>query len=158
MINKPKRQNAKTVALFVGVVLAVLLTVVGAPAQSKPPAKTASDAPTVPALKIIQDSLHQQGEYSYYVKGTVYNPHDKAVKNVIIKYYIWKKYMGCTPSYGQCKRLQTGGLVTATLKYLPPKQSVDFTATQESANCCADVLTNEVPDPLVAEITAEWDQ
>ena len=159
-MNKPKRQDKKVAILFVIVVLTVLLSSVGAPAQSKPPTK-ASEAPTVPALRIIQDSLHQQGEFSYFVKGTVYNPHDKAVKNVVIKYYIWKKYMGrsCEPSDGQCGRLQTGGVVTATLKYLPPKLPVDFTATQESANCCADVLPhNEVPNPLVAEITAEWDQ
>jgi len=151
----------KVASLFVIVFLAVLVSEVGVPAQSKPPTKASSEAPTMPALRIIQDSLHRQGEYSYLVKGTVYNPHDKAVKNVVIKYYIWKKYMGrnCEPFDGQCKRLQTGGLVTATLKYLPPNLSVEFTATQESANCCADVLPNNgMPDPLVAEITAEWDQ
>ena len=140
-------------------ILAVAVVSVSAQ-QKKPPFKTPSDA-SAPALKIIQDSLHQQGAYSYFVKGTVYNPHDKAVKNVVIKYYIWKKYMGrsCEQSDGQCKRLQTGGLVTATLKYLPPNLSVEFTATQESANCCADVLpNNEMPEPLVAEMTAEWDQ
>ncbi len=136
--------------------LLLLVAFAASAQQPKPPAKAPSDAP--PALKIIQDSLQKQGEYSYLVKGTVYNPHDKAVKNVVIKYYIWKKYMNCTPLIGQCKRLQTGGLVTANLKYLPPKQSVDFTATQESASCCADQLPNEVPDPLSAEITADWDQ
>jgi hypothetical protein len=63
----------------VRVVLSALLfavAVLGASAQPKPPAKAPSDAPTAPALKIIQDSLQKQGEYSYFVKGTVYNPHD----------------------------------------------------------------------------------
>jgi hypothetical protein len=150
------RNGSMTRLARVPSILLLAVAVLSASAQQpKPPAK-ASDAP--PVLKIIQDSLQKQGGYSYLVKGTVYNPHDKAVKNVVIKYYIWKKYMNCTPVIGQCKRLQTGGLVTANLKYLPPKQSVDFTATQESASCCADELPNEVPDPLMAEITAEWDQ
>jgi len=146
--------------ITIGLLFLVVAALSASAQQPKPPAKAASDAPTVPALKIIQDSLHKQGEYSYLVKGTIYNPHDKAVKNVVIKYYIWKKYMNCTtPTYGQCKRLQTGGLVMANLKYVPPKQSVDFTATQESANCCPDELpNNELPDPLVADITAEWEQ
>jgi hypothetical protein len=161
-LNADEEWNMTRSARVVISALLLAVAVVSASAQQhKPPVKAPSDAPLVPALKIIQDSLHQQGEFSYFVKGTVYNPHDKAVKNVVIKYYIWKKYMGrsCEPLDGQCGRLQTGGVVTATLKYLPPKLPVDFTATQESANCCADVLPhNEMPAPLVAEITAEWDQ
>jgi len=188
-------------------IAALLLSVVGAPAQQ--PKRTAK-ARTAPALKIIQDSLHQS-EYEYFVKGTVYNPHDKAVKNVVIKYYVWKKLMSAadskrnqedaeaakasvkaqtaavdeqvatlkaTPTADTAaevekdrqivalrkkilevmatapKPSQTGGLVTANLKYIPPKQSVEFTAT----GCCADVMTPDMPEPLSAEITAEWDQ
>ena len=188
-------------------IVALLLSAMGAPAQQ--PNRT-TRAPTVPALKIIQDTLHQS-ENEYFVKGTVYNPHAKAVKNVVIKYYIWKKYMGggdskLSQEYAETAKAklqteiaayreqiaaikaaqpadthaeveaakqivalqrkildaisryprpaQTGGLVAARLKYIPPKQSVDFTAT----GCCADIMTSEMPDPLSAEITAEWDQ
>jgi len=117
--------------------------------------KATAKAPTAPALKIIQDSL-QQSESNYFVKGTIYNPHDKPVKNVVINYYIWKKYMGKPSNMGSRIR-ETGGLVTANIKFIPPKQSVDFTAT----GCCAGVMVPEsgiVPDPISAEITAEWDQ
>ena len=50
-----------------------------------------------------------------------------------------------------------GGVVTATINYLPPKQTVDFVATSQNAP----VMTPEsglVPDPISAEITAEWDR
>jgi hypothetical protein len=190
------------------ILLLLIVAALGMSAQQRKPSAKARRP--VPALKIIQDSLHQS-EYEYFVKGTVYNPHDKAVKNVVIKYYIWKKLMGAedskltqqdaeavkaklkseiaayreqieaikaTPATDthteveaarqvvalqrkildaisrEPRPAQTGGLVTANLKYIPPKQSVDFTAT----GCCADVMTSEMPDPLSGEITAEWDQ
>lgn len=127
------------------------------------PAKPSADvsAPEIvgakeanPELKIVKDELIENG-FFYSVKGTVYNPNDKPVKNVVIKYYIWKKWMG---KEGQGRALkETGGLVVSTIKYLPPKQSVEFTA--ESRN--APRMTPEsglLPDPLAAEISAEWDK
>jgi hypothetical protein len=195
--------NAKVI-----MALAVLLSAVGAPAQQ--PERTVNT--TAPALKIIRNSLHDR-ESGYVVNGTIYNPNAKAVKNVVIKYYIWKKYMATedskrnqdeaeetkaklkieiaayreqidairaepgvntapaanTQAAAEIVALQrkivdavlryprpaqTGGLVTANINYIPPKQSVAFTAT----GCCADVMTHEMPDPLSAEITAEWNQ
>jgi hypothetical protein len=107
-----------------------------------------------PTLKIIKDGLFELNNY-YFVKGTVYNPSAKAVKNVVIKYYIWKKWMG-QEGHGYIIR-DTGGLVTATIKYIPPKTSIEFTASSRNAP----VMTLEsglLPDPLEAEITAEWDK
>jgi len=49
---------------------------------------------------------------------------------------------------------ETGGLVTASIKYLPPKQTVDFTATSHNAP----LQIGLTPDPISAEITAEWDE
>lgn len=137
------------------VIMALLLVAMAldAPAQQRKP--TAKAAPA-PALKIIQDSLHQAND-RYFVKGTVYNPHDKPVKNVVINYYIWKKYMGKENSRMGSLIRDTGGLVTANIKFIPPKQSVDFTAT----GCCAIVMVPEsgiIPDPINAEMTAEWAQ
>lgn len=106
-------------------------------------------------LKIVKDELIENG-FFYSVKGTVYNPNDKPVKNVVIKYYIWKKWMG-QDGHGSAIK-ETGGLVSSTIKFLPPKQSVEFTA--ESRN--APIMTREsglLPAPLGdAELSAEWDQ
>jgi len=49
----------------------------------------------------------------------------------------------------------TGGLVSATIKYLPPKQTVEFTATSRNAGV---KINGQEPDPISAEITAEWDE
>ncbi len=45
-------------------------------------------------------------------------------------------------------------LTTARIKYLPPKQTVDFTTTDSSAP----VYNGHRARPLNAEVTAEWDQ
>lgn len=141
--------RAKRTSRLVVTTLLLAVALSASAQQHKPIAKAA------PALKIIQDSL-QQANDRYFVKGTVYNPHDKPVKNVVINYYIWKKYMNRPSNMGSQIR-ETGGLVTANIKFIPPKQSVDFMAT----GCCAGVMIPEsgiVPDPLSAEITAEWDK
>jgi hypothetical protein len=107
-----------------------------------------------PELKIVKDTLLESGNF-YFVRGVVYNPNSRAVKNVVIRYFIWKKWMG-RDGHGSVIK-DTGGLVRATIKYIPPKQSVDFAT--DSGN--APVMTVEsglVPDPLDAEITAEWDK
>ena len=44
-------------------------------------------------LRIVRDSLLENGNF-YFVKGAIYNPNSMAVKNVVIKYYVWKKWMG----------------------------------------------------------------
>jgi hypothetical protein len=102
--------------------------------------------------KIVQDSLQQRGNF-YFVKGSVYNPNEKGLNNVVIKYYIWKKWMG---KDGHGSRIKdTGGLVTAEIKYLPPKQTVDFVTNGEDN---APVMIHDVPDPLEAEISGQLDQ
>ena len=101
-------------------------------------------------LKIVKDDLFKQGGF-YLVKGSIYNPNTKAVKNVVIKYYIWKKFIGHEDRGSIVK--EGGGLVLAKINYLPPKQTVEFT-TDSGAPVYVDVE----PDPLKAEITAEWDQ
>ena len=40
-------------------------------------------------LRIVRDSLLESGNF-YFVKGAIYNPNSMAVKNVVIKYYVWK--------------------------------------------------------------------
>jgi hypothetical protein len=101
-------------------------------------------------LKIIKDDLFKQGGF-YLVKGSIYNPNTKAVKNVVIKFYIWKKFIGHDDRGSVVS--QGGGLVLAKINYLPPKQTVDFT-TDNGAPAYVDVE----PDPLKAEISADWDQ
>ncbi len=128
--------------------LAVLLASVALPTLA-----IAKERP--PALKIVKDTLHELGNF-YFVKGVVYNPHNRPVKNVVVNYYIWKKWMG-REGHGFVIK-ETGGLVTANIKYIPPKQSVEFTA---SGDHTAPVMTPEsglLPDPLNAEISAEWDK
>lgn len=107
-----------------------------------------------PKLKIINDGLFEYNNF-YLVKGTVYNPNDKAVKNVVIKYYIWKKWMG-QDGHGSLIK-DTGGLVVSTIKYIPSKTSVAFTASGQNAPVMT-VESGLLPDPVNAEITAEWDE
>ena len=107
-----------------------------------------------PELKIIKDDLLELDNL-YFVKGMIYNPSDKPVKNVVIRYYIWKKWMG-QEGHGTFIR-DTGGLVQSTIRYLPPKQSVEFTATGRTAPVMG-AQSGLRPDPLNAEITAEWDR
>jgi hypothetical protein len=111
-------------------------------------------------LRIVNDHLVKVNDGDcigclYAVKGSIYNPNNDGVKNVVIKYYIWKKWMG-TEGHGSIIR-DTGGLVAATINYLPPKQTVEFLATSGNAG----VMTEEsglLPDPISAEITADWDR
>src|ERR1700677_410303 len=68
-------------------------------------------------LRIVKDELVERGGW-YSVKGSVYNPNSKAVKNVVIRYYVWKKFMGHDDINRGSIVKQTGGLCTATIKYL----------------------------------------
>ncbi len=109
---------------------------------------------TKPELKIIKDQLMEMNNF-YFVTGTVHNPYPRAVKNVIVKYYIWKKWMG---KDGHGLRIkETGGLVTAKIKYILPKTSVDFTATGGDNAPVMAVESGKLPDPINAEIAAQWD-
>lgn len=114
-------------------------------------ASPASDKVAAPNLKIVQDSLIQR-EGFYAVRGSVYNPSAKGAKNVVITYRVWKKFMG-KDGWG-LRIKETGGLLVAKIKYVPPKQTVEFT-TAPTDN--APVQIGIEPDPTSAEITAESD-
>ena len=105
-------------------------------------------------LKIVKEELRERSDL-YLVKGIIYNPSARAVKDVSIRYYIWKKWQG-KPGHGMAIQA-TGGLVEATIKYIPPKGSVDFEATSSYAPVMT-VESGLLPDPLAAEITASWDR
>jgi hypothetical protein len=134
--------------------LAMLVPTVRGSDDQKPTRKPAGET-----LKIVNDNLIKVDDGDcrgclYNVKGSIYNPNDEGVKNVVIRYYIWKKWMGKDGHGLGIKKL--GGLVSATIKYLPPKQTVEFTAVSRYAP----VMTREsglLPDPINAEITAEWE-
>jgi hypothetical protein len=111
----------------------------------------AADAkPAKPSPMIVKDSMVEKGG-NYSVEGVVYNPDTKPIKNVVIKYRIWKKWLG-QDGHGAAVK-ETGGLVTANVKAIPPKQSTEFTATGGSN---APVVEGQTPDPLEAEISADW--
>jgi hypothetical protein len=128
--------------------LALMVALLTMPVQAQVPVGK-------PVLKIIKDDLYERGNF-YFVKGVVYNPQNRPVKNVEIRYYIWKKWMGQN-GHGTVIR-DTGGLVQATVKYIPPKQSVEFTATGGDNAPVMTVESGLLPDPLDAQITAEWDK
>jgi hypothetical protein len=105
--------------------------------------------PTSNAIpRIIQESLFRQNDF-YGIRGTVFNPTDRAMKNVTIKYYLYKSHMG-KPNEGLVVH-DTGGLVEARLAYLPPKTPIDFVAYSENAP-----TGGRIPE-IASEITAEWD-
>ncbi len=106
---------------------------------------------THPVLKVVQDSLEKRGNF-YFVKGSIYNPSEKGASNVTVTYHIWKKWIG-KDGHGQ-RIKDTGGLVEAHIKYLPPKQTVEYSATGDDN---APVMVHDVPDSLEAEITCEWE-
>ncbi|HEY1938415.1 MAG TPA: hypothetical protein VGJ33_10820 [Candidatus Angelobacter sp.] len=98
-------------------------------ASKKTAAKSAGST-----LKIIKGGLFKQGSF-YLVKGSIYNPNAKAVKNVIIRYYVWKKFFGHDDRGSIVK--QGGGVVIARINYLPPKHSGIYNRRWRSAiRCC----------------------
>ena len=134
--------------LLIGMVLCTVLC----SAQAGKKATTASAKNAGATLKIVKDSLSDSEEF-YVVKGAIYNPNNRGVKNVVIKYYIWKKFMGQDDVKRGSLVKETGGLTTAKINYLPPKQTVEFTTSDSSAVKYVDIKA----DALSAEITAEWD-
>lgn len=148
-----KHRGATFVALVVLTFVAVCTPVARSDGQPEPPKPAGS------TLKIVNDNLVKvdDGDCSgclYAVKGSIYNPNNNGVKNVVVRYYIWKKWMG-KDEHGSAIK-ETGGLVSATIKYLPPKQTVDFMATGHDAP--VPVMLHSLPDPINAEVTAEWDE
>jgi hypothetical protein len=147
-----KRHHAILVAVVALTVIAACTSV----AQSDDKAERKAAGST---LRIVNDNLVKVNDGDcinclYTVKGSVYNPNSDGVKNIVIRYYIWKKWMG---KEGNASMTVTGGLVTATIKYIPPKQTVDFTATSRNAPVMTPA-SGKVPDPISAEITADWDE
>lgn len=117
-------------------------------------ASLAGAAETGPELKTVKDKLIEIGSF-YGVTGTIHNPNERAAKNIVVTYRIWKKWMGMD-GHGLAIK-QTGGAVRTSIKYLPPKQPVDFTATSMNAPIMAPE-NRLFPDPIQAEITAEWEK
>lgn len=59
--------------------------------------------------------------------------------------------------YGNTIR-DTGGLVQATIRYIPPRTSIEFVAGGKNAMVMT-VESGMIPDPLASpDITAEWDE
>lgn len=146
-----KYHNAALIASVVLSVIAICTPIARSYGQSAPPKPAGS------TLKIVNDTLVKVDDGDcigclYAVKGSIYNPNSDGVKNVVVRYYIWKKWMG-KDGHGFAIK-ETGGLVSAMIKYLPPKQTIDFIATSHNAA----VMVHDVPDPISAEITAEWDE
>jgi hypothetical protein len=119
----------------------------------------ASRKPAGETLRIVNDKLVRVNDGDcvgcrYGVKGSIYNPNDVAVKNVVISYRIWKKFMGKEDVKRGSIVKENGGLVVARIKYIPPKQTVEFLADEGVAPVYRDVE----PDPVsVEKITGDWD-
>ena len=146
-----KHHNAALVAFVALSIIPVCAPVARGQDQSAPP------KPAGPTLRIVNDNLMKVDDGDcigclYAVKGSIYNPNSNGVKNVVIRYYIWKKWMG-KDGHGSAVK-ETGGLVSATIKYLPPKQTTDFMATSRDAPVMSQ-KSGLVPDPSSAEVTAE---
>jgi hypothetical protein len=136
------------------IIFATLSPIVGTSDEQKSQRKPAGST-----LRIVNDELIKvnhgdcQG-CAYAVKGSIYNPNNDGVKNVVISYRIWKKFMGKEDAKrGEVVRAN-GGLVVARIKYIPPKQTVDFLANEGIAPVYRDIE----PDPINAdEIIADWE-
>ena len=99
------------------------------------------------AAHIVNDQLMETPDgFHYRVIGKVYNSSDKALVNVSIVYNIWKRNY---PNGSLVKG--TDGQVAAHIKYLPPKQMVEFVATGN-----APLISSSEPEPIQAEIMAEF--
>ena len=132
---------------------AILLVGLGfAASQETPrPVNAAAQAPirnaASKAAHIVNDQLMVSSDgFHYRVIGKVYNSSDKALVNVSIVYNIWKRNY---PNGSLVKG--TDGQVAAHIKYLPPRQMVDFVATGN-----APLISSSEPDPIQAEIMAEF--
>ncbi len=119
----------------------------GQASAAQAPVHNATSNSASGAAHIVTDQLMESPDgFHYRVVGKVYNSSDKALVNVSIVYNIWKKNY---PNGSLIK--QTDGQVSARIKYLPPRQIVDFVATGG-----APIFTSSEPEPIEAEITAEF--
>ena len=135
--------------VLLGAILAVGLRLAASQAAPRP-AEVAVQTPdrnaASKAAHIVSDQLMESLDgFHYRVIGKVYNSSDKALVNVSIVYNIWKKYY---PNGSLVKGKD--GQVSAHIKYLPPKQMVDFVATGN-----APLVSSSEPEPIAAEIMAE---
>ncbi|MGP8270511.1 MAG: hypothetical protein ACLQLH_10630 [Terracidiphilus sp.] len=136
---------------YLGAVLAVGLGLAASQEAPKPANAAATQTPirnaASKAAHIVNDQLMETPDgFHYRVIGKVYNSSDEALVNVSIVYNIWKKYY---PNGSLVKG--TDGQVSAHIKYLPPKQMVDFVAAGN-----APVITSSEPEPIQAEIAAQF--
>jgi hypothetical protein len=118
-------------AALVAIVALSIITVCIPVARSQD--QSAPPKPAGSTLRIVNDSLMKVDDGDcigclYAVKGSIYNPNSNGVKNVVIRYYI-----------------------------LPPKQTIDFMATSHDAPAMSQ-KSGLMPDPISAEVTAEWDE
>jgi len=159
---RPKRQKDCRMQIlrrwcWIALIVASIFPVSGCQPNSQPMKETATEAAegASPQIRIIKNDLINRDNF-YMVRGVVYNPNTKAVKNVAIRYYIWKKWMG-QKDQGIVIR-DTGGLVRAVINYMPPKSSVEFVATGGDNAPVMSVQSGLLPDELQAEISAQWDE
>ncbi len=136
---------------FLGAILALGLGMAASQEASKPADATAAQLPlrsaASKAAHIVNDQLTESPDgFHYRVVGKVYNSSDRALVNVVIVYNIWKKYY---PNGSLVK--EADGQVSARIKYLPPKQMIDFVAMGE-----APIFSTDKPQPIEAEITADF--
>ena len=120
------------ISKYIALLSSVLALGLGMATPQETPSPSDTSAAQTPARSEASKAVHvvsqQLGEtadgFSYRVVGKVYNSGDKALANVVIVYQVWKKYY---PNGFQLSG--TKGQVMAHIKYLPPKQTIDFEAT-----------------------------
>lgn len=108
-------------------------------------------SPEPPVLRIIKEDLVVSGPV-YIVEGIIHNPSSESAENVVIEYEIWGKLKN--PSREIRGIIEDGGLVRSEIKYLPPGQSVSFTARGQRASVM-ERTRGIFPDPLKAKITSK---
>jgi hypothetical protein len=133
---------------YVALLGAVLAIGFGTAAAQAAP--TPAQAGASKMAHIVTDELVQSPDgFSYRVVGKIYNSGEKALVDVIVTYRVWKKWQG-TDGHGSAIK-ENGGKVLARIKYLPPRQMIDFVAVGS-----APVMVSTEPDPIDAEITARF--
>lgn len=142
--------SSKSIVLL-GALLALWLGMAASQETSTPADASVAQVPARNAASraahIVNDQLMESLDgFHYRVVGKIYNSSDKALVNVYIVYNIWKKYY---PNGSLVNG--TDGQVSAHIKYLPPKQMLDFVATGT-----APIFSTGNPQPIEAEITAEF--
>jgi hypothetical protein len=143
---------------FWGILASIVLVVILVPIARSGEDQKPTRQPAGPTLRIVYDKLLNVDDGDcrgclYAVKGSIYNPNNDAVKNVVITYRVWKSLMGQEGHNSNIK--DSGAPVSATIKYLPPKVIVEFDCSGTAPAMTA--ASGLVPDAINAEITAEWE-